>query len=300
MAFEVTTATFAQLDNHFGGAHARRALIHYLSAEVPALLAGRYTERTGRLLHVAVAEAVLLAGWSSYDAGHHGLAQRYLIQALRTAKAGDDVLLAGSILDAMSHQATFLGQYRQAATLAETALTGTSGRATPTLTAHFHAMAGRAYAAAGDAANADRAMNQAVSVFGQRQSGEDDPAWISYFDDVELNAELAHCSRDLGRASDTVTYASTALAGAGASERSDFFVTMVLADGHLSDDNLDRACATVQAILPGAGQLKSARSVRYLRDFRHRLRAHADHLAVIELTDYAAAYPIWDRASPQP
>jgi hypothetical protein len=62
---------------------------------------------------------------------------------------------------------------------------------------------------------------------------------------------LAHCSRDLGRANDAVTYASTALAGAGASERSDFFVTMVLADGHLSGDNLDQACATVQEILPG-------------------------------------------------
>jgi tetratricopeptide (TPR) repeat protein len=297
-AFTLTTATFAQLDNQFGGAHARRALIHYLNAEVPTLLSGRYSEQTGRLLHVAIAEAVLLAGWSSYDAGHHGLAQRYLIQALRLARAGEDALLAGSILDAMSHQATFLGQYRPAANLAETALTGTAGRATPTLTAHFHTMAARAHSAAGDAPAADRSLSRAVSVFEHRRPDDNDPDWITYFDEVELNAELAHCSRDLGRADKAVHYATTALAGAGASERSDFFVTMVSADGHLSDGNLEQACATVQETLPGTGQLKSARSVRYLRDFRRRLVPHARHPAVVDLADYAATHPIWEKASP--
>ncbi len=297
-AFKLTTATFAQLDNRFGGAHSRQALIHYLSSDVPTLLSGHYTERAGRLLHAAVAEALLLVGWSSYDAGYHGLAQRYLIQALRMAKAGDDVLLAGSILDAMSHQATFLGQYRQAANLAETALTGTAGRATPTLTAHFHTMAARAHAAAGDAPSADRALGQAVEVFELRQPDDDDPEWIAYFDEVELNAELAHCSRDLGRAAAAVSFATAALLGAGASDRSDFFVTMVKADGHLGDDDVEQACATVREALSAADQLKSERSVRYLRDLRRRLLPHATHPAVIELTGYGAAHPIWGQASP--
>jgi tetratricopeptide (TPR) repeat protein len=297
-AFKLTTATFAQLDNQFGGGHARRALIHYLATEAASLLAGRYSEKTGRLLYAAVAEAMLLAGWSSYDAGHHALAQRYLIQALRLAQAGEDVLLAGSILDAMSHQATFIGQYRPAANLAETALTGTAGRATPTLTAHFHTMAARAHSAAGDARSADRALSEAVAVFERRRPDDDDPDWITYFDEIELNAELAHCSRDLSRAEKAVQYATTALAGAGASERSDFFVTMVRADGHLSDDNLEQACATVQEALPGTDQLKSARSVRYLRDFRRRLLPHARHPAVVELAECGVAHPIWAKAEP--
>lgn len=86
----------------------------------------------------------------------HGLAQRYFVQALRLAQAADNVLLAGSVLDAMSHQATFLGRHREAANLARAARTGTAGAATATLTAHFHAMEARALAAGGDTAGADR------------------------------------------------------------------------------------------------------------------------------------------------
>jgi hypothetical protein len=43
----------------------------------------------------------------------------------------------------MSHQATFLGRFTEAANLARAALAGTGGIATPTLTAHFRAMEAR-------------------------------------------------------------------------------------------------------------------------------------------------------------
>jgi hypothetical protein len=86
----------------------------------------------------------------SYDACHHGLAQRYFLQALRLAQDGNDRRLAGSILSAMSHQATFLGHYTEAATLARAARMGISGVATPTLMAQFHAMEARALARTGD------------------------------------------------------------------------------------------------------------------------------------------------------
>jgi tetratricopeptide (TPR) repeat protein len=161
-------------------------------------------------------------------------------------------------------------------------------------------MAGRAYSAAGNATRADRSISQAVDVFERRQPGDSDPEWITYFDEVELNAELAHCSRDLGRAKEAVNYATAALAGAGASERSDFFVTMVKADDDLGDGDLEQACATVQRALPGTDQLKFARSVRYLRDFRGRLLPHAQQSAVVDLAGCAAAHSIWDMASPRP
>jgi hypothetical protein len=87
----------AQLNNRFGGAHAHSSLIRYLDSEAADLLGGSYTEETGRELFSAVAEATLLAAWTSYDCGFNGIAQRYFIQALRLAqrKARRAVLARG-------------------------------------------------------------------------------------------------------------------------------------------------------------------------------------------------------------
>ena len=59
----------------------------------------------------AVDALTRLAGWTAYDTGAHGLAQRYLFQAFRLAKAAGDKPLCGRILAGMSHQANFLGHY---------------------------------------------------------------------------------------------------------------------------------------------------------------------------------------------
>jgi hypothetical protein len=295
-ALRATVEAFARLDNHFGGDHARQALIQYLRSDASGLLDGRYDERTGRELFAAVAEAALLAAWMTYDSGRaHGLAQRYFVQALRLAQAADDGLLAGSILDAMSHQATFLGRHREAANLARAARTGTAGQATATLTAHFHAMEARALAAGGDASGAGRALSEAVRVFERRQPGND-PDWITYFDDAELSAEFGHCFRDLDRSADAVTYAQRALDGAGASIRSDFFVTMVLADGYLAAREVEQACAVARRALDIGEQLKSGRSVEYVRRFRQRLAPLAEVAAVRELDEYGTERPLWTAA----
>jgi hypothetical protein len=287
---QATVDAFAHLDNQFGGGHARRALIQYLRTDVSALLAGQYGEATGRALHSTVAEAALLGAWMSYDAGVHGLAQRYFIQALRLAHAADDVLLAGSILDAMSHQATFLGRFHEAANLARAARHGTAGRATPTLTAHFHAMEARALAAGGDRVGSHRSLSEAVRVFDRRRPG-DDPDWIAYFDDGELSAEFSHCFRDAGRPKDAVTYAMRAITGA--SVRSDFFVTMVLAAAHLSAGEVDEGCAAVKSALELGAALKSARCIEYVRAFRKQLAGFADVAAVRDLAEYASDHPLW-------
>jgi transcriptional regulator with XRE-family HTH domain len=136
--FRTTMELFRQLDDRFGGGHAREALVQYLSADAERMLHGRYTENVGRDLFSATAEATLLAAWMSYDsAPGSSLAQRYFIQALALAQAGDDRLLGASVLDAMSHQATYTGRFREAANLAKAAMTGARGIATPTLTSHF-------------------------------------------------------------------------------------------------------------------------------------------------------------------
>jgi transcriptional regulator with XRE-family HTH domain len=81
--FRATVDLFTQLDDRFGGGHARQALVQYLSTDADRLLHGRFSDSVGRALFSATAEATLLAAWMSYDsAPGSSLAQRYFIQAL--------------------------------------------------------------------------------------------------------------------------------------------------------------------------------------------------------------------------
>ncbi|MFD8898081.1 hypothetical protein [Streptomyces ardesiacus] len=289
-AIKTTADMFAQLDDQFGGDHARHAVIQYLSNDVAPLLRGRYTEQVGKALFSSVAEATLLAGWMSYDACHHGLAQRYFLQALRLAQDANDRRLAGSILSAMSHQATFLGRYTQAATLARAALMGISPVATPTLRAQFHAMEARALARTGDVAACEAALSAATKALESRNN-EDEPEWISYFDDAELAAEAAHCFRDVNSARRAVVHAENAMSGSHV--RSDFFATMVLADAHLRAGDVEEACRVALDALDLGEQLKSARCVSYLAEFRRNLSASGQSSAARDLAEQAGENRLW-------
>ncbi|MCX5560730.1 helix-turn-helix transcriptional regulator [Streptomyces sp. NBC_00038] len=289
-AVKTTADMFAHLDDQFGGDHARHAVIQYLSNDVVPMLRGRYTEQVGRALFSTVAEATLLAGWMSYDSCHHGLAQRYFLQALRLAQDANDRRLAGSILSAMSHQATFLGRYTQAATLARAALMGISPVATPTLRAQFHAMEARALARTGDVGACEAALSAATKALESRNS-DDEPEWISYFDEAELAAEAAHCFRDVNSARRAVAHAENAMSGSHV--RSDFFATMVLADAHLRAGEADEACRVALDALDLGEQLKSARCVSYLAEFRQNLAATGDSAISRDFTEQAQEQRLW-------
>jgi hypothetical protein len=293
--FRATVDVFRQLDDRFGGGHARTALIQYLHADAGRLLNGQYIETTGRALFSAVAEATLLAAWMSYDSMPTGtLAQRYFVQALALAQAGGDRLLAASILDAMSHQATYLGQYGEAANLARAARTGTQGVATPTLASHFHTMEARALARLGDAKACDRALADAVREYERRTPGND-PEWIQYFNDAELSAEFGHCLRDLGRPTEAARYASASVAAVDDLTflRSDFFATIVLADAHMAAGEVEQACGVALKALTAGEQIRSARCVNYVCEFRHRLTMAGYSRAATQFQEQACNSRLW-------
>lgn len=297
--FRTTVEMFAQLDGRFGGGHGRQALIQYLATDGERLLRGRFTESVGKELYSAVSEATLLAAWMTYDsAPTGGLSQRYFIQALALADAGDDRLLGASILDAMSHQATFVGRFRDAANLAVAARTGTSGVATPTLTAHFHVMEARALARLGDAKACDSALTAADRIF-ERRVFTNDPEWIQYFDDAELAAEIGHCFRDLSRPADAAQHASHCLAATDSIEstRSRFFAAMVLADAHVAAGEVERGCSTTLEALKLGEQIRSARCISYLREFRELLAKIGSCPASRDFEEQAKETRLWRIAS---
>lgn len=291
-----STALFAELDNRFGGAHARRSLIHFLDRDAAALLTGRYTDETGRELFAAVAEASLLAAWTSYDCGLHGLAQRYFVQALRLAQSAADRRLACSVMSAMSHQATYLGHLPEAVNLARAAREGLRDQATPALTAQFLTMEARALASSGDTHGCHAALAAVERAFHVPEPGVD-PEFISYFNEAEMAAETAHCFRDLGDANEAACRAALATPSNGEYARSDFFASMVLADALADQGDPEQACETAQSALRVGEAVTSARCVAYVREFRHRLDRFDGNPAVRDFTEQAAEHALWIKAA---
>jgi hypothetical protein len=127
------THSLMDLDFHYGGGHVRRVLLFYFRSEIVPLLCGQHPERVRRELFSAAAEVAELLGWSAYDAGRHGAAQEYFARGLRLAGEAAAPVLGARLMSSLSHQANYLGYFRDALQLARAAQSAAVGRATPTV-----------------------------------------------------------------------------------------------------------------------------------------------------------------------
>ena len=291
-AVRTTAQFFMKMDFQFGGGHARAALAQYFANDVWPLLDGRFSEQTGRKLFSAAAEVAQLLGWTAYDIGRHGLAQRYLIQALKLAQEADDRMMGGRLLSNMSHQATYLGNFEQAVQLARAAQEGARNAASATTMSMFLAMEARAHAGNGDDGASSRAFSESERFF-DKGDPSDDPAWISYFDAAELAGEGAHCFRDLRNPRMTQEFVTRAIDLTDpAYARTLAFVRLVLAASHVQQREPGQAVMVAREAVELAGGLKSQRYLRYVRDLVADLGLYDGEGDVREFKEFVAdKYP---------
>ena len=273
------------LDFQYGGGHVRRVLLFYFRSEIVPLLREPHPDPIRREIFGAAAEVAQLLGWSAYDAGRHGAAQRYFMQGLRLAREAEDPVLGGRLLSNLSHQANYLGRYNEALQFARAAQTGATGRVTATVNAMFLAMEARALASSGDSRMCAQVLHRAEQAFAQRDPAKD-PPWISYFDALELAGEAAHCFRELGQPRETQMFAAQAIDPVNTPPRTRAFISMVTAAGTYSAGNLDEALSLATEALGLTGSLQSSRYVRYLADFHQSLaERHAHSPEVRQFTE---------------
>lgn len=281
-AVRETVRMFLGLDFRYGGGHARAALAQFFEHTVMPLFEGSYSAEVGKELFAAAAEAAELLGWTAYDLGQHGLGQRYLIQSLRLAQAGNDRTLAARVMASLSHQANYLGHFQAAAQLARAAQEGARSTATPAVMAMFLAMEARALAGAGDARATSSVLREAELSF-ERSEPTNEPQWISYFDAAELAGEGAHCFRDLRIPLRTQEFVTRAIeTTAPGYERTLAFVRLVHAASLVHQKSPEEAARLAIAVVSDAGPLKSARYIRYLRDLQTELAPFSTDTAVRE------------------
>ncbi|MFJ7907888.1 regulator [Kitasatospora sp. NPDC096204] len=263
---------FRALDHAYGGGHARQALVRYLESEAEPMLRGRYGEQIGRALFGAVADLTRLAGWTSFDIAAHGLAQRYFVQALRLSQAAGDRALGGYVLVTMSQQAVHLGHGREAVQLARVAQQGVGTAVPPVVQSLMHAAEARGHGLLGDVRSCTTALVRAERSLAAARTGDELPSWARYFDEAQLSDEFAHCYRDLQQWRTAAQHAEKSLRlRSPAYARSRIFCRLVLATARLGMGDLDEACTMATDALRAAGEMRSARSLEYVRDFHRRL-----------------------------
>jgi hypothetical protein len=278
------TRHLADLDFQYGGGHVRRMLLFYFRNEIVPLLRKSYPGSTRREILSAAGGVAQLLGWSAYDAGRHGLSQRYYMQGLRLTQEAEDPVFGAYLLSDLSHQANYLGRYNEALQFARAAQTSAAGKASQTVNAMMLAMEARALASSGDSQSCARVLHRAEQAFARRDPDKD-PPWISYFDELEMAGEASHCFRDLGQPRETQLFAAQALDPVATPPRTQAFISMVSAAGAFEAGNLDEALSFATSAVNLIGSLESSRSARYLTDFHQSvIQRHATHPAVKEFS----------------
>jgi hypothetical protein len=151
-AIRELTRSYREMDNRLGGGKLRSSVVSYLDDHVSRLLtAGSYREETGRQLAAACGELSQLAGWVAYDSDEHGLAQRYLTQALAYSRHADDHALAAEVLAGQAHQALYLARADEAVDLARAAQAAAVRHGSATLLTECLVMEAHGHAARNDA-----------------------------------------------------------------------------------------------------------------------------------------------------
>ncbi|SDI49795.1 hypothetical protein SAMN05421505_1605 [Sinosporangium album] len=164
-----------------------------------------------RLL-TAAGELLRLTGWCAFDADRHAAAERYWHAGLRTSAAGGDTLTGAYILSLMAMQHSYAGDGRTAINLLQTARERIGPGSSRTVHAMLDAWQVRAHAAAGEAAQALKALARADAHW-ERRDPDEDPAWAYWMRRPSHTIEVGLGFVGLGRTDTAVRLLEEGQAG---------------------------------------------------------------------------------------
>lgn len=196
---EEQLASLRRLDDRAGGGplsqrHARIAL----HEAVTLINAGRYSAATGTRLLRHAAGTAQLAGWLSFDARLDPAAHRYLLLAIRIARAAGDADMVANALGMLAYQHAASSSPDVALRFAHAAVEH-SARSVPVVRARAWGRLATACASAGDLPGFQRAIDRCRHYLGQRRP--DDPPSLYYLTPQQVDAECGQALVDIAQRS---------------------------------------------------------------------------------------------------
>ncbi|MEW1545951.1 sporulation protein [Streptomyces tsukubensis] len=272
-------------DSRFGGGNWKAGSVtECLRLRAAPLLTGTYTETIGRELFAATAELSRVVGWSSVDTGHHDVAQRHFVQALRLARAAGNVESGCYVLATMALQAFLRGHPQQAADMAEGAYERGLGHAAPRVLAFAKLAEARAHGRTGNARAARTALGRTEELLDSIRPGNHDPQQLAYMTHARLAADATEVHCDLADPKGAFTWNKLAEPmSADRFTRATGIRMAVLAISHLQNRDLERGLTAANTSLRILSNVHSARAHGYLHDVIRALTPWKGHPEVVGL-----------------
>ncbi|MFE2292847.1 transcriptional regulator [Streptomyces sp. NPDC059452] len=261
------TERVSELDDQFGGRHARPMAAAFLVNTVAPYLRADSTAEARKAMMSAASDLCYLTGYMAVDEGMHGLAQQYYLKALELAGASEDHLTYCTTLRGMSVQAVDLRHGKTAMRLADAAASA-SPQAGPRMRAFLAGQQAHASAQLGERTKALMYLREAEVAMEKAESqaktfGSHNPSSLAYHAG-QVRYELGDITGSVKELeeSDKLRHSSF--------KRNRIRYLSMLAERQLEIGHLEIACATwgkVVEIYPDvqSGQCDKAMSVMQAR-----------------------------------
>lgn len=278
------TERISDLDDQFGGRHARPMAASFMVNTVAPYLRADATDEVRKAMLSAASDLAYLTGYMAVDEGVHGLAQRYYVKALELAGAADDHLTYCTTLRGMSVQAVDLRHGPKAMELADAAAAA-SPKAGPRMFAFLAGQQAHAAAQTGDRVTALRKIREAESSMERAESrsrafGSYDPSSLNYHVS-QVRYELGDVSGSIEamRQSDQLRY--------GVYRRARVRHRATLAERQLELGHLEAACATWHTALDDFPMVQSGRADDRIKAMFGLIRPHIKNATARDLYERA-------------
>ncbi|MEV0122001.1 tetratricopeptide repeat protein [Streptomyces sp. NPDC050703] len=233
-AVEEAVRRIRLLDDRHGADGLYRRAAAPLRTAYALLDAGTTRQSTADRLHAGAGELAISVGWLAHDSGRFDDARSYYSEALSTARVADDAALEAHAFCNTAFLARDTGRPREAVRAAQAATRAARRLGSPRLLSLLALREAGGWAGLGDRAGCEHALTRAHALF-DRGPSPDDPEWMSFYGEAELNGLEAQCWSALGDWARAATHARRAAVTA-ASETPQFTRNIALYTAELADD----------------------------------------------------------------
>ncbi len=266
-------------DRQGGGALSLRYVTHELAGVLDLVRSASYEPEVGRDLLTIVADLAQLAGWMQFDAGETAIAQRYLLLAIRVARAaGDDGRMVNN-----AGMLAYVASYTEHGPDALRIIDAAHGVPTSSdlLRARTTGRAATAHASVGDLGAFRAAADRSQDLLASAAVDELSP-YLYYLSPDQLSAEAGYSLLTIAMRTELYRQPLlkqaiellTPLSSIGddpAYQRSALLHGCQLARAHLLRRDLDGTVETARIALSRLSEVQSGRCVASLRELRRSL-----------------------------